>query len=251
VRGVSQDGDRCRLEWGRDGARRAAERGDITVIVDTLSFSSAVATAVRHGGVIYPCSLEDDLDAHRARHHAEVAVPRRDVPMKGRFSLSPSTYVGIEAGTRVVVASPNGALCSLHGRRAPHLFVGALNNARATATAVAALLDASALSVTVVACGERWHAPGDDGPLRFAVEDYLGAGAILTHLPHARSPEALVCEAAFTGCRHELERLLWESASGRELRAMGFGGDVTHAARLDAYDAVAVLDGERLHRLDP
>jgi 2-phosphosulfolactate phosphatase len=249
---LSEDGHRCRLDWGLDGARRAVERGDITVIVDTLSFSSAVATAVQHGAVVYPSAPGAELDALRIRRHgAEVAVSRRDVPAKGRFSLSPPTYVGIAAGTEVIIASPNGGLCGLHGGRAPHLLVGALNNARATAAAVSALLDASGLSVTVVACGERWTPPGDDGALRFAIEDYLGAGAILSSLAHARSPDAEVCEAAFAARRGDLERLLWDCASGRELRAMGFGQDVTHAARLDVYDAVPVLRGDRLERLRP
>jgi 2-phosphosulfolactate phosphatase len=244
----SQDGYRCRLDWGRDGARRAARRGDVTVIVDTLSFSSAVATAVHHGAVVYPCASDRDLEALRARHGAEVAVRRHDVPSKGRFSLSPLTYVGIAAGTAIAVVSPNGALCSVYGREAPHLLVGALNNARAVAAAVSSLLDGTDLGVTLVACGERWKTPSPDGALRFAIEDYLGAGAILSFLSLPRSPEAQVCEAAFTGVRDRLPQIIEDCASGRELRAMGFGGDAAHAAKLDLYDAVPVMRGERLEK---
>ena len=247
----TQDRYRCRLDWGRHGARQAAERGDITVIVDTLSFSSAVATAVYHGAVVYPCATTDDLAALGAQYGAEVAVRRHEVPSKGRFSLSPPTYVGVAAGTAIVIASPNGAVCSTYGRRAPHLFVGALNNASAVAAAVSSLLDRTGLGVTVVACGERWKAPTEDGALRFAIEDYLGAGAILSQLPHPRSPEARVCAAAFVGARAELPQLIEDCGSGRELRAMGFGQDAVHAARLDCYDAVPVMRGERLERLQP
>jgi 2-phosphosulfolactate phosphatase len=247
----TQDGYRCRLEWGRHGARQAAERGDITVIVDTLSFSSAVATAIHHGAVVYPCATTDDLDALAAKYGAEVAVRRHEVPSRGRFSLSPPTYVGVAPGTAIIVASPNGAACSAYGRRAPHLFVGALNNARAVAAAVSSLLDRTTLCVTVVACGERWKAPTEDGDLRFAIEDYLGAGAILSRLSHARSPEARACAAAFVGARDDLPQLIEDCGSGRELRVMGFGQDAVHAARLDCYDAVPVMRGERLERLEP
>ena len=61
------------------------------------------------------------------------------------------------------------------------------------------LNDDAALSVTILACGERWKQPNEDGELRFAIEDYLGAGAILSALPAAlaRSPEARVCQGAF------------------------------------------------------
>ena len=79
----------CRLDWGRRGVRQAAERGDILVIVDTLSFSTAVVTAVHYGGLIYPCSLEEDTAALAQQIGGEAAVSRRDVPERGRFSLSP------------------------------------------------------------------------------------------------------------------------------------------------------------------
>jgi 2-phosphosulfolactate phosphatase len=239
---------RCRFDWGRHGTRHAAERGDILVIVDTLSFSSAVATALHHGAVIYPCAKSDDLEALASGYGAELAVHRTKVPEKGRFSLSPLTYIGVEPGAHVLLASPNGATCSRYGRDVPYLFVGALVNARAVAAAVMSLLDTTALSVTVIACGERWQMPSEDGELRFAIEDYLGAGAILSHLPHDKSPEATVCEAAFMRLRGDLEPVLRDCASGRELRAIGFEGDVVHASKLDLYDVVPVMRGERLER---
>jgi 2-phosphosulfolactate phosphatase len=110
------------------------------------------------------------------------------------------------------------------------------------ATHVSALLDADpSLDVTVVACGERWRAVNEDGELRFAVEDYLGAGAVLAAIAHERSPEAAVCAAAFLGSREDIAALLWECASGRELRAMGLEQDVIDCARLDVYDVVPAL----------
>ncbi len=245
-----QQGYRCRLHWGRRGAREAAERGDVLVVVDVLSFSSCVATAVQHGGVVYPCGKADDPDALAERAGAEVAVARPDVPARGRFSLSPLTYLGLEPGTRVVLPSPNGATCIRYGGGVPYLFVGALLNARAVAAAVSRVLEAADLGVTVLACGERWAAPSEDGELRFAAEDYLGAGAILSLLAHEKSPEACLCEGAFRQVGGDLAAALWDCGSGRELRAKGFGGDVRHAARRDLYDAVPVLRGGRLEGWD-
>jgi 2-phosphosulfolactate phosphatase len=236
----SQDGFRCRLEWGRRGARVAAERGDVLVVVDTLSFSTAAVTAVQHGGLIYPCAWTDDPQALAAQLGAEAAVSRHDVPEKGRFSLSPPTFMDLASGIRVVLASPNGATCSRYGRTVPHLLVGALVNARAAADAVAHLLSTTSLSVTILACGERWRQPSEDGELRFAIEDYLGAGAIIASLPAAlsRSPEAIVCEGAFRAAGDSIRETLWESGSGRELRAAGYPQDVEHAAQVDRFDAV-------------
>ena len=83
---------RCRLDWGRHGARAAAERQDILVIVDTLSFSTTVVTAVQGGGLVYPCAEDEQPGALAQRIGGEVAVRRKEVPAKGRFSLSPLTF---------------------------------------------------------------------------------------------------------------------------------------------------------------
>lgn len=223
----SQQPYRCRFDWGHAGTRKAAERGDIVVVVDTLRFSTTVATALHHGGIIYPCSRDDDPKAFAQRVGAEVAqYLLEDVPTKDRFSLSPHTYFNMKAGTRVVLTSPNGATCSRYARQVPYLFVGALVNAESVAQTVSSLLDKENLCVTIIACGERWRPATEDGELRVAIEDYLGAGAILSYLPHEKSPEARVCEGAFIQVRNDLEPLLWESGSGRELREKGFGEDV-------------------------
>jgi 2-phosphosulfolactate phosphatase len=243
-----QDGFRCRLDWGRHGTQQAAERGDVLVIVDTLSFSTAAVTAVEHGGILYPCTWDEDAEQLARAVGGEAAVRRQDVPMRGRFSLSPLTFLAIEAGTRVVLPSPNGATCSRYGRVVPHLLVGALVNARAVGAAVTELLEAGKGSVTVLCCGERWEPPTEDGALRFAIEDYLAAGAILASIPHEKSPEARICEAAFQNAHAELPTLLWECGSGRELRAKGFPEDVRHAAQLDLYDAVPVMRDGWLRR---
>jgi 2-phosphosulfolactate phosphatase len=81
----------------------------------------------------------------------------------------------------------------------------------------------------------------------------LGAGAILSHLEHPKSPEARACEGAFRHVRDDLPAVLWECGSGRELREKGFGEDVRHAARLNHYDSVPVMRGGHVERsvIDP
>lgn len=236
---ADQSGYRCRLEWGARGARVAAERGDILVIVDVLRFSTTVATAIQHGAAVYPC-LATEVVAEVARESGAVAAARGDAP-PGSLSLSPLDCQHVELGTRIALASLNGATCSRCANVAPYLFVAALVNRSAVAAAVNQLLRTSDLSVTVVACGEQWPSAGDEGRLRFAIEDYLGAGAILAALEETKSPEARVGEAAFQGTAHRLDRMLRECASGRELFQRGRGEDVDHAARLDIYQAVPMM----------
>ena len=93
------------LDWGRRGALRAADRGDIVVIVDVLSFSTSVSVAVSRGALVYPCHIENDAEATARRIGAVAAVSRKAVPARGRYSLSPLTYLDIESGEKVVSPS--------------------------------------------------------------------------------------------------------------------------------------------------
>ena len=237
----SMQNNRCHLDWGATGAWRAAERGDIAVIVDVLSFSTSIAIAVGQGARIYPCMWGKNPEEIAKEVRGEVAVRRRDVPGKGRFSLSPHTYKTVKPGTRIVLTSPNGASCSVRAAGAPFVFVGALVNAQVVAQAVLALMKQTDVNLSVIACGEMTtrHAPPKE--LRFALEDYLGAGAILSFLPFDKSPEAEVCEKTFRICHDELPRLLLDCESGRELVDGGYKADVTLAAQLNTVDAVPSL----------
>ena len=207
------------MGWGHREAGDAAERGDLLVVVDVLRFTSAATTAAAHGAIVRP--LEWTWGA---------AVGTK----------SPVHYIEAEVSKIYDVSSPNGAMCCRHGGE---VLAGSLLNAAATAAEAMQLASAEGTDVTVLACGERWH---DTRKLRFALEDYLGAGAILSHMRGSAtmSADAELCARAFDAAGADLERLVRECPSGRELVEWGKGSDVDHACRLDLYDvAVVKRDG--------
>jgi 2-phosphosulfolactate phosphatase len=228
----------CRLDWGEAGVQRVVGHSDIIVIVDTLSFSTTVAVGVSRGAMIYPCSSIEELQEIAHRTGGERAVGRHEVPAAGRYSLSPQTLTHAARGERIVLRSPNGATLSRMASSASHVLAGALVNARYVADVLNGLLAAPDRSVTVIACGEREK---ETGGMRVAIEDYLGAGAIIEGLSCTKSPEATLAGIAFAHARAQMAALLWDCGSGRELRAMGFGEDVTFASAVDSIAAVPVL----------
>ena len=92
----------------------------------------------------------------------------------------------------------------------------------------------------MIPCGERWP----DDSLRPAVEDLIGAGAIISHLGGSKSPEARVAEAVFEASRTDLARTVAACASGQELIQRGFAADVDLASRLDCSESVPLLQDE-------
>lgn len=113
------------------------------------------------------------------------------------------------------------------------VFVGCLRNA----LAVARRAQAVGKRITVVPAGERWP----DGLLRPAIEDLIGAGAIIKQLQGTRSPESCVALAAFEDAAGNLHERLLNCSSGRELEMRSFVDDVKLAAELDVSKVVPVL----------
>lgn len=150
--------------------------------------------------------------------------------------------VALDAEARA--ASLNGAAVAA---AAPGLvLLGGLRNAAAVAGAILAEQErrGARTSIAVIACGERTSR--DDGaPVRFAVEDFLGAGAVIAALSDLgidhSSPEAAVAGEGFRALRGAAKHLLTASGSGRELDAAGLRDEVLAAAAVDAASVVPVL----------
>lgn len=207
-------------EWGLAGLQSLAGRASVFVIVDVLSFSTAVSVAVDRGASIVPFPLGDRDAAAAKKSGAELALPRK---IGGPFSLSPVSLNGLAPGTKLLLPSPNGSRLSLACGDAS-VLAGSLRNARATARKARAL--AAGGPIAVIAAGERW--PGDGG-LRPAIEDMLGAGAIIAALDGENSAEAKIMQQAYVSAGDDLGALISASVSGQELIGQGFGADVDFA----------------------
>ena len=217
-----------RLEWGRAGLEALLGVTDVMVIVDVLSFSTCVDVAAANGAQVPFAET-----GHAARSFAE----RLDAACAGRrgeerYSLSPRTFASAPSGARIVLPSPNGASLSLGTGR-----VTTLSACLRNATTVAREAQRLGKRITVIAAGERWP----DGQLRLALEDLLGAGAVVSTLGGRRSPEAEAGQHAFEATAPRLREALLGSASGRQLVEWGFADDVDLAAAWNVSDCAPML----------
>lgn len=211
-----QSSYQVRFDWGADGLARLASAG-IVIVVDVLRFSSTLADAVAAGQRV---TLES--------------------------AVSWSTNGAAVASAASAAAGPDA--------RPATVLIGGIRNAAATARAVLDVQErqGARAPVSIIAAGEL----ASTGELRFAVEDQLGAGAIIAALcdlgiDHS-SPEAAAAAEAFRALRPGMRHMLVGSGSGRELvagvastarmEAAGVRPATTaEAAELDAVDTAAVL----------
>lgn len=216
-----------RFEWGPTGAA-ALSGADVAVVVDVLSFTTSITVGVGRGMTIWPFPWKDERAEEFARDRdAALARTRED-------GLSPEA-LRRATDTRLVLPSPNGStIAATLAGRGTTVVAACLRNAAAVARHLG---ERAPTSIAVIASGERWP----DGSLRPAAEDLWGAGAVIARLGGTRSPEAQLAVDAFEAVCGDLPTRLLGCASGLELVAKGYAGDVRIAGELEVDDIVPVL----------
>lgn len=218
-------------DWGVN-ALGQARRDAVVVVVDVFSFSTAVTVACARGASILPCAWNRDRAAALAEAEGERLAPK---DRSSAFSLSPAALRNVPPEARMVLPSRNGSTIAAAAREAGYstIVAACLRNAAAVAWWV------GERPAAVIAGGERWP----DDTIRFAIEDWIAAGAVIARLPRARSIEAGAAAAAFERLRGSLTTALRDTISGRELIDAAWADDVDIAAELDSDPCVPVLEG--------
>jgi len=232
---------RIRFEWGTEGIRRLAPRSQVVVIVDVLSFTTCVDVAVSGDAVVFPYRYKDDSAIEFAQSVGALLAGKRGlVP-----SLSPASLLSLAPHSRLVLPSLNGSTCTRIAQEfGVPVIAGCLRNARAVSEFIHRQYPHA--GVTVIACGEQWPS----GMLRPAVEDVMGAGAILSQFdPAELSPEAKTAAAAYQLVKSDVATMIAECASGRELVAKGFPEDVAMASELNISQTVPIFEDEAYRRM--
>lgn len=237
----AQPGRGARLEWGTAGAAELGRTCAVLVVVDVLSFSTAVDVAVGRGMRVHPFPWDSEANEYAARIGAAVAVRRSAVTPEQPWSLSPAALLRAPVVSDLVLPSPNGSeICAAAASTGVPVVAACVRNA----PAVARWLRRSGYGtlrapIGVLASGERWPDKG----LRPCVEDFLGAALVLDGLSTvegALSVEAAVALAALAALP-DLPAAIRGSVSARELIARGYATDVEIAVETGRSTTVPVL----------
>ena len=212
------------------GAKVLAERSEVIVVVDVLSFCTSVSVALDRGAKVWPHTggeaaqlLARQIDAELAGHRSSHEGP----------TLSPASLLTLDEESRLILPSPNGSSIAHAAATGGATVVAAcLRNAAAVARY---LRDFARIGL--VPAGERW---GDDS-LRPCYEDWVGAGAVVDRLLGQDPAVVLAAEAEAAALAFRGLRSIEECLSGQELVAKGFADDVRIAAEVDVSSVVPVL----------
>jgi 2-phosphosulfolactate phosphatase len=217
----------------------------IAVVIDVLRATTTIAAALHAGAAEIHVheSLDDARSAHASQAGTKIlAGETRCLPPEG-FDLgnSPGHFTKDRcAGATIFLATTNGTRALLASRTAASLYAAALVNATATAKKLAS----SDRDLTLVCAGT-------DGTV--ALEDVIGAGALLSNLIAARSGVNvqstrgyLALESHREAQGHGFAACFRHTRGGQNIIAASLHEDIDFAARLDACPVVAACDVQNL-----
>jgi 2-phosphosulfolactate phosphatase len=237
-------------------AKADSFRGKAVAVFDVLRATTTMTAALASG--LAEIRLFDSIDA--ARKCAGEATSDLKPMLCGEreclrpegfdFGNSPGDLVRDRREKRsLYMCTTNGTKAILAAREAGAVFVAALVNAKAAARA---LLE-TGLDVTLLCAGTNGEA---------AIEDVIGAGAVIAAMEQERPPpspppeyrgrekmtdRALIARGVFEDAKHRLRDALASGAGGRNVLAAGLEADVDFAASLNRFRVVGrVVGGTRV-----
>lgn len=242
-----------RVAGGRLGARQAAERQDIALIVDALRASATTASLLTFG--VREIIVVEDRDAAFAealkRPGALLAGERGGLKVDG-FDLGNSPLQSDPGGLSetLVFSSSNMSRCCVGASGCPVALLGTLPTLTAAATLAVTAAHELERDITLIPAGSVLD------ETKVVLEDYVTAGALLAKMAElssgmalARGDAAQAAQDLWTAAQvRGVEQTFLETDNGVSLIGMGFEADVRFASRADVFTTVPKVTGT--YRLD-
>jgi 2-phosphosulfolactate phosphatase len=211
-------------------------KGRACAVFDVLRATTTITAALAAG--VNEIRLFGELDSARKAAGeftggAKLLCGESRCLMPDGFNLgnSPGQFTSEHRGATAFMSTTNGTRALLASAEADVVFPAALINA----SAIAHALRETKRDVTLLCAGT-------DGEI--AMEDVLGAGAVLDSLHATLSNDAaLMAHQLFHSARADLPRILRQCEGGKNILVAKLDEDIDFAARLNSLDVVGVATG--------
>jgi 2-phosphosulfolactate phosphatase len=214
------------------------------VVVDILRASAVLCTALANGAseVLPVADVETALSLKRDSSGDALLCGEREGRKLPGFDLgnSPTEYRrDVVAEHRLIYSSTNGSAALASAPIGVEVMVAGLVNIAAAAEHIAEVN----LPTLIVCSGKLGQ---------FALEDAVGAGALIARMWELDTDLQLVNDGALTAqilwdrYRSDPVMPLWQCEHGKYLIGLGFGADLSICAAIDSVPVVPVLRDGRL-----
>ncbi len=209
---------------------------DVAIMVDVLRASTTITVALNNFNQIIAVKDKNKAIKLAEEHDTVLAGEREGATIEGFDAGNSPVEIQNFSGDCLVLTTSNGTRI-LEGMKAKSL-VGSFVNARAVALKASELADNH---IEIVMAGVRGQ---------FAIEDFLGAGEIISYLKNYELDEMAL--AAYMASRNDemVKNAIMNSNSASGLQKLGFGDDITFSIKKNIYDIIPIYEKHIIKKLN-
>jgi len=208
---------------------------DVAIMVDVLRASTTIIVALDNFKKVFAVKDKNNAIELAKKYNAILAGERKGATIEGFDAGNSPVQIKDLSGDSLVLTTSNGTRI-LEGMKATSL-VGSFLNARAVAKLASKIAENH---IEVVMAGVRG---------RFAIEDFLGAGEIISNLKKFELDE--MSQAAYLASRDQdmVNEAVINSQSAQGLKRLGFSQDIELCIKRDIYNVVPVYEKGIIRKL--
>jgi 2-phosphosulfolactate phosphatase len=201
---------------------------DVTILVDVLRASTTITVAMKNFNTIIPVKTINEAKNLAKKYNAVMAGERRGAAIEGFDTGNSPLEISNFSGDVLVITTSNGTRI-MDGINAK-VLIGAFVNAKAVAIKA---LNLAETHIEVVMAGVEG---------RFAIEDFLCAGEIISSLKDHDLDEFAL--AAYMASRDTkmVNNAIKNSRSALRLSELGLSDDIDFCLKRNIYDHIPVYE---------
>ena len=199
---------------------------DIAIMVDVLRASTTMTVAMQNFSRIIPVKSFLEAQEIARKYDAVLAGERRGAAIEGFDTGNSPPQISKISGNTLVITTSNGT--RIMDKMKANVLVGSFVNAKAVAKRA---IDLAETHIEVVMAGVEGN---------FAIEDFLGAGEIISNLLNNELEEMALASYLAIRDKNMVDEAIKNSRSARKLGEIGLSDDVDFCLKRNIYDSVPV-----------
>ncbi|HSO25252.1 MAG TPA: 2-phosphosulfolactate phosphatase [Methanobacteriaceae archaeon] len=207
---------------------------DLSIMVDVLRASTTITVALDHFKEVIPVLEQGEALKIASKKEAVIAGERRGATIEGFDAGNSPIEIQKLTGDTLVLTTSNGTRI-MEGMNSK-VLVGCFTNARAVARAAQELANTE---IEVVMAGVEG---------RFAIEDFLGAGEIISNLQNEDLDEYAQAAVLAVQDKNLIKETVLKSRSAKRLTEIGFKKDVEFCLKRNISNNVPVFQNKSLKK---
>lgn len=200
---------------------------DVIIMVDALRASTTIITALQSFKTVIPVKEIDKATYLAGKYKAVLAGEREGAKIEGFDVGNSPVDIRNFQGDILVLTTSNGTRI-LEDISSPTILIGSFLNAHAVASK-ALKLGKNHIEVLMAGVNKE-----------FAIEDFLSAGEIISHLQDNKLDEMALAALMASNDRGKVDDAVLNSNSALRLRDLGLEKDIKYSLKRNIYNTVPI-----------